>query len=82
MRNVEINALSGGKSMGLIGMPMAQVKTIKKEEKCLTTPPHTPMLTQRPRRVRGSGGKEEKEKAGIIRGIPGALGGRNGDVDQ
>lgn len=37
MRNLKINALSAGKSMGLIGMPIGPVKTIKREEKCLTT---------------------------------------------
>lgn len=30
--------LAVGNQWGLIGMPMAQVKTIKREEKCLTTP--------------------------------------------
>lgn len=37
IRNLKINALSARKSMGLIGMPIGPVKTIKREEKCLTT---------------------------------------------
>lgn len=53
--------LAVGNQWGLIGMPMAQVKTIKKEEKCLTTlHTHTPMLTQRPRRDRAEGRKKER----------------------
>lgn len=43
IRNLKINALSARKSMGLIGMPIVPVKTIKREEKCLTTSP--PLLT-------------------------------------
>lgn len=39
IRNLKINALSARKSMGLIGMPIGPVKTIKREEKCLTTFP-------------------------------------------
>lgn len=63
--------LAVGNQWGLIGMPMAQVKTIKKEEKCLTTPQPcpTPMLTQRPRRDGGSGGKREEERAEAIQGM-------------
>lgn len=67
--------LAVGNQWGLIGMPMAQVKTIKQEEKCLTTPPTpprptrllalpTPLLTQRPRRDRGSRGGTEEEREG------------------
>lgn len=50
--------LAVGNQWGLIEMPMAQVKTIKKEEKCLTTPqPHlVPMLSQRTWR---DGGEEK-----------------------
>ena len=39
IRNLKINSLSARKSMGLIGMPIGPVKTIKREEKCLTTSP-------------------------------------------
>lgn len=64
--------LAVGNQWGLIGMPMAQVKTIKQEEKCLTTPPPparllalpTPLLTQRPGRDRGSRGGTEEEREG------------------
>lgn len=44
--------LALGNQWALIGMPMAQVKTIKREEKCLTT--STLLLTQW-RRERGRG---------------------------
>lgn len=49
--------LALGNQWALIGMPMAQVKTIKREEKCLTT--STLLLTQW-RRERGSGEKGER----------------------
>lgn len=39
---------------------MAQVKTIKKEEKCLTTPPPAhPMLTLRPSKNEGAKGRRK-----------------------
>lgn len=44
IRNLKINALSARKSMGLIGMPIVPVKTIKREEKCLTS--SSPLFTQ------------------------------------
>lgn len=49
--------LALGNQWALIGMPMAQVKTIKREEKCLTT--STLLLTQW-RRERGRGEKGER----------------------
>lgn len=52
--------LALGNQWALIGMPMAQVKTIKREEKCLTT--STLLLTQwRRERERG---REKKENEG------------------
>lgn len=44
--------LAVGNQWGLIGMPMAQVKTIKKEEKCLTTPPPPTAYTEAKERQR------------------------------
>lgn len=54
IRNLKINALSARKSMGLIGMPIGPVKTIKREEKCLTTFPDS----------RHGGGERESETDG------------------
>lgn len=46
---------------GLIGMPMAQVKTIKKEEKCLTTPP-PPSSTNASTEAKQAGARKGKGK--------------------
>lgn len=54
IRNLKINALSARKSMGLIGMPIGPVKTIKREEKCLTT--SSLLLTQTQRESGTEGG--------------------------
>lgn len=74
--------LAVGNQWGLIGMPMAQVKTIKQEEKCLTTPtpptPAPPACSPSPPHClhRGRGeiegaeeGRRKKERAEIIAGI-------------
>lgn len=76
--------LAVGNQWGLIGMPMAQVKTIKQEEKCLTTlrspPPQS--AAQRPphclHRDRGEieGAEEGWRKKDGAEIIPGILGGR------
>lgn len=60
MRNVEINVLSSENQWCLIGMPMAQVETIKKEEKCLTTPHriHVNAYTE----ASESGSRQKKER--------------------
>ena len=52
-------------------MPMAQVKTIKREEKCLTTPqPHpTPMLTQGPGRDGGRKRSNTRDAENVERRI-------------
>lgn len=64
--------LAVGNQWGLIGMPMAQVKTIKQEEKCLTTP-HPNAYTEAEER------KREQREGGKKRGLKKYDGFREGD---
>lgn len=65
-------------------MPMAQVKTIRKEEKCLTTPPPSPLPTSSTNASTEAkqAGRSKEKKESVYRGVEAVDGERNQmDID-